>query len=48
VKVIWGGLTGESITWELKDRMKEAYPKLFLSGNFQGQKFFKWGRVVTT
>lgn len=35
VKVIWVGPTRESITWELKSRMKESYPKLFPSGNFE-------------
>ena len=47
VKVLWGGSAGESLTWEREDQMRELYPTLFSSGNFQGGKFFKWGRVVT-
>jgi hypothetical protein len=39
VKVVWGGPTGESATWELKDVMKKSYPELFL-GNFRGPKFW--------
>ncbi|KEH29742.1 hypothetical protein MTR_4g051153 [Medicago truncatula] len=29
VKVVWGGVTGESLTWELESKMRESYPKLF-------------------
>lgn len=47
VKVLWGVQAGGSFTWECKDRMRESYPTLFSSGNFQGRKFFKWGRIVT-
>ena len=47
VKVMWGGPTGGSMTWELESKMKESYPELFPSGNFRGRKSFKWGRVVT-
>lgn len=47
MKVVWGGPTGESMTWELKSRMRESYHELFRLGNFQGRKFYKWGRVVT-
>lgn len=47
MKVVWGGPTGGSLTWELESRMAESYSKLFRSGNFRGQKFYKWGRVVT-
>lgn len=32
--------------WDLESRMRESYPTLFRSGNFRGQKFYKWGRVV--
>ena len=26
VKVVWFGATGESLTWELEDKMRESYP----------------------
>ncbi|XP_050902036.1 uncharacterized protein LOC127110151 [Lathyrus oleraceus] len=29
VKVVWGGPVGGSLTWELKNQMKESYPDLF-------------------
>jgi len=29
VKVVWGGATSESLTWELESKMMELYPKLF-------------------
>jgi len=29
LKVVWGGVTGESLTWELESKMLESYPKLF-------------------
>ena len=47
IKVLWGRSSGESLTWEHGDHMKESYPTLFSSSNFRGRKFFKWGRVVT-
>ena len=34
VKVVWGGNTEESATWELESKMMEDYPMLFASGNF--------------
>ena len=37
VKVVWLGATGESATWELESKMKEAYPELFDSGNFEDE-----------
>jgi hypothetical protein len=36
VKVIWGGLAGENVTWELVSKMNDLYPELFPSGNFRG------------
>ena len=30
VKVVWGGVTGESLTWELEIKMQESYPELFV------------------
>ena len=36
VKVVWFGPTGESLTWELENRMKASYLELFPSGNFFG------------
>lgn len=47
MKVVWGGLVGGSVTLELDNRMREYYPELFPSNSFLGQKFSKWGRVVT-
>ena len=47
VKVVWAGAAEENATWELESKMQEAYPELFASGNFRGQKYSKWGRVVT-
>ena len=29
VKVIWDGVTGENLTWELESKMLESYPELF-------------------
>ena len=29
VKVVWGGATGESLTWDLESKMLESYPELF-------------------
>lgn len=29
VRVVWGGATGESLTWELESKMRESYPELF-------------------
>ena len=37
VKVVWLGAVGESMTWELESKMKEAYPELFDSGNFEDE-----------
>ncbi|XP_073220906.1 uncharacterized protein, partial [Cicer arietinum] len=31
VKVVWGGATGESATWEVESQMRDSYPELFLS-----------------
>ncbi|XP_058750112.1 uncharacterized protein LOC131623113 [Vicia villosa] len=30
VEVIWGGVDNDNITWELKDKMGELYPELFV------------------
>jgi len=30
VKVVWGGVTGESLNWELESKMQESYPELFV------------------
>nr|XP_027186925.1 uncharacterized protein LOC113784872 [Cicer arietinum] len=32
VKVVWGGATGESATWEVESQMRDSYPELFPSG----------------
>ena len=29
VRAVWGGVTGESLTWELESKMRESYPELF-------------------
>lgn len=29
VKVVWIGVVGESMTWELENRMHDSYPELF-------------------
>jgi len=29
VKVVWGGVTSESLTWELESKMLKSYPNLF-------------------
>ncbi|XP_073222434.1 uncharacterized protein [Cicer arietinum] len=31
VKVVWGGATGESATWEVESQMRDSYPELFSS-----------------
>lgn len=35
VKVVWGGPSRGSMTWELESRMKESYPNLYFLGNFR-------------
>jgi len=30
VKVVWGGATGENLTWELESKRVESYPELFV------------------
>ena len=30
VKVVWGGATEGSMTWELESKMRECYPDLFI------------------
>jgi len=30
VRVVWGGATGDSLTWELESKMRESYPELFV------------------
>nr|KYP37494.1 hypothetical protein KK1_041309 [Cajanus cajan]KYP37496.1 hypothetical protein KK1_041311 [Cajanus cajan] len=37
VKVIWGGATPKSATWELEKKMKASYPILFVLGNFEDE-----------
>ena len=29
VKVVWLGVAGESMTWELQSKMRDSYPELF-------------------
>ena len=29
VKFVWGGVTSESLTWELESKMQESYSELF-------------------
>ncbi|RDX97527.1 hypothetical protein CR513_19693, partial [Mucuna pruriens] len=38
VKVIWGGATPESATWELEEKMRESYPDLFVSAKPRGER----------
>ena len=47
VKVVWSGVTCESLTWELESKMQESYPELFTLGKISRTKFFKLGRVIT-
>ena len=37
VKVVWIGAAGESATWELESKMRDSYPELFESGNFEDE-----------
>src|ERR1051325_1040388 len=39
VKVVWIGAAGESATWELESKMRDSYPELFESGNFEDETF---------
>ena len=39
VKVVWIGAAGESATWELESKMRDSYPELFESGNFEDKLF---------
>ncbi|XP_050895705.1 uncharacterized protein LOC127102378 [Lathyrus oleraceus] len=32
VNIVWGGVAGENMIWELEIRMRETYPELFASG----------------
>ena len=34
VRVVWDGVTGESLTWELESKMLESYLELFNRGKF--------------
>ncbi|KAL2319485.1 hypothetical protein Fmac_028454 [Flemingia macrophylla] len=45
VKVVWGGNREESATWELESKMREAYPMLFTSGNFEDDISKKGGEL---
>lgn len=45
MKVTWGRLVRESLTWELENQMKESYLNLLSPSNFRVQKSFKWRRV---
>ncbi|RDY09554.1 hypothetical protein CR513_06058, partial [Mucuna pruriens] len=38
VKVIWGGATPKSATWELEEKMRESYPDLFVSARPRGER----------
>ena len=40
VKVVWIGVAGESAMWELERKMRDSYPGLFDSGNFEDETFF--------
>ena len=40
VKVVWIGAAGESMTWELESKMRDAYPELFESGIISRTKSF--------
>ena len=31
VRVVWGGMTDESLTWEPESKMQESYPELFVA-----------------
>jgi hypothetical protein len=42
VKVVWGGLAGESATWELESKMRSSYPDLF-PGTFSRTKILLRG-----
>src|ERR1051325_7148683 len=39
VKVVWIGAAGERATWELESKMRDSYPELFDSGNFEDETF---------
>nr|KYP33844.1 hypothetical protein KK1_045280 [Cajanus cajan] len=45
MKVIWGGATPESATWELEQKMKVSYPFLFALGNFEDEIFKRRGEL---
>jgi len=38
VKVVWGGVTGEWLMWELESKMLESFPELFARGTFSRTK----------
>ena len=45
VKVVWIGAAGESATWELESKMRDSYPELFESGNFEDETFISGGEL---
>ena len=42
VKVVWFGVVGERMTWELESKMQDSYPELFELGKllFSRTKIF--------
>ena len=47
VKVLWKHHGMEEATWEPESTMREEYPQLFSSGNFEDEFYFKGRRIVT-
>ena len=47
VKVLWQHHDMEEATWEPKSKMRVQYPRLFSSGNFEDEIYFKGRRTVT-
>lgn len=44
---MYGGPAEWNVMWDLERRMRESLMEMFSPDNFRGQKYFKWGRVVT-
>ena len=45
VKVVWIGAAGESAKWELESKMRDSFPELFESGNFEDGIFLSGGEL---
>ena len=45
VKVVWIGAAEEGATWELESKMRDSYPELFESSNFEDEILLSGGEL---